>query len=93
MGAPNDEAVAGHRLYARGLDEVRRIGEVQDSELIASIIREARVHPSFTPDSLAGLVHHVVLTKEAVVEVVAHSMSVRRVSGETLDAAVTALRG
>ena len=37
MGAPNDEALPGHRLYQRGLAELRWAGLVEDSERIAQL--------------------------------------------------------
>jgi len=45
MGAPNDEALPGHRLYRRGLAELRWAGLVEDSERIARLEQANRAHP------------------------------------------------
>lgn len=37
MEAPNDEAISGHRLHDLGLRDVRWLGEVFDSTLIADL--------------------------------------------------------
>jgi hypothetical protein len=73
MGGPNDEAIEGHRLWDCGLASVSWLGEVVDSELIASLERQNRVHPRHDPRRFSDLRHWVVLTKETVVEVVATS--------------------
>ena len=91
IGSPNDEALHGHRLYSKGLDSVLWIGEVSDSELIAALEKQNSVHSRHEPERFAHLLHHVVLTKERTVEVVADSLVVTRVAGSTIEAAVKAL--
>ncbi len=90
MSSPNDEAISGHRLYDRGLKDVRWAGEVHGSELISALERQNSVHSRHDPAQFVGLVHHVVLTKESTVEVVAGSVTVKRLPGSTVVAACQA---
>ena len=87
MGSPNDEARNGHRLFGRGLESVQWVGEVQGSELVSMLERQNSIHPQHDPANFAGLVHHVVLTKEATIEVVARSLVIKRIPGTTGKAA------
>ncbi|MCC2322747.1 hypothetical protein [Cellulomonas xiejunii] len=82
-GAPNDEAVASHRLYQKGLDRVLWSGRVERSELVESL----------APGSprASGSTHDVVLLKEETVEVVACAVEVLRADGTPRDAARIAL--
>jgi hypothetical protein len=89
---PNDEAISGHRLYERGLNKVLWAGDVRGSNAIRALEMQNRVHPYHDPSRFEGLVHHVVLLKECVVEVVAEAVSVRRFEGRTLDAVNAAMR-
>lgn len=91
MGIPNDEAVSGHRLYGKGLENVPWIGRVSGSQLVEMIEKQNSVHPQHDVRRFEGLVHHVVLTKESVVEVVAGGLTVRRIDGSPHRAAVEAL--
>lgn len=91
---PNDEAIAGHRLYSKGLSSVLWAGDVVDSELIRALEEQGRVHPAHDPARFASLRHHIVLTKESVVEVVAEAIIVERIDvPTTLDAATRSLAG
>ena len=90
MDPPNDEAISGHRLYAKGLSQVLWAGRVYDSELIRGLEQQNRVHPRYNPASFANLNHDVVRLKECVVEVVAKQLTVRRLAGSRLDAAFLA---
>jgi hypothetical protein len=87
MASPNDEARNGHRLYGRGLKGVLWIAEVHESELITALERQNSVHPRHDPAMFASLTHHIVLTKEETIEVVARSLAVMRLSGSSWDAA------
>ena len=91
MGGPNGEAIAGHRLYGKGLEDVLWIGEVSNSELVAMLEKQNNVHPQHDSPRFADLAHHVVLTKEQVIEVVARGLEVRRIEGSRQEAAVKAL--
>jgi hypothetical protein len=84
---PNDEAIFGHRLWRRGLSEVLWAGVVEDSDLIASLEQQNRVHARHDPARYQGLQHHVLRLKECVVEVISEGLTVDRRSGTTLDAA------
>ena len=90
MGLPNDEAISGHRLWRKGLSEARWAGRVLDSELIAELERQNRIHPSHDPLLFEDLTHFVVPLKECVVEVVASTLAVRRAEGTTAEAAAGA---
>ncbi len=87
---PNDEAIEGHRLWGKGLDDVIWSGIVHDSELIAGLERQNRVHPRHRTARFEGLTHYVLPLKECVVEVVARDLTVRRFEGTTAEAAVQA---
>ncbi|UTT61843.1 hypothetical protein [Microcella humidisoli] len=91
IGGPNDEAISGHRLYGKGLEDVVWIGEVSNSELVAMLEKQNSVHPQHDSRRFADLVHHVVLAKEQVIEVVARDLEVRRIEGSRQEAAVRAL--
>ena len=88
MGMPNDEARNGHRLYSRGLDVVRRIGIVRDSQLIVDLERRNRVHDRHNAAVFAALTHYIIPLKESVVEVAAHDLTIGRIEGSTREAAL-----
>ncbi len=92
MGAPNDEAVSGHRLFARGLDEILWAGEVLESELIKELERQDQGRPDHDASRYAELSHHIILTKECTVEVAARSLTIERHEGSTVHATNAALR-
>ena len=91
LGSPNDEARIGHRLWDKGLSEVRWIGEVLDSELIAMLERQNSVHPSHNPARFASLRHFVIPLKEDTAEVIAEEFSIGRIAGSTVAVAAKAL--
>lgn len=91
MSDPGEEALGGHRLFHRGLTDVRSIGVVRGSTLIESLAAIERAHPRPDPAALERLVHHVVLLRGATVEVVAEVLRVERVDGATAAAAVALL--
>jgi hypothetical protein len=78
MGAPNDEALPGHRLYDRGLAELAGAG------LIARLEQVNRVPPGHEAERIVPL-------KESIVEVVAEPVAVQRQPGPPLRAASLAL--
>jgi hypothetical protein len=78
MEPPPDEAISGHRLYGLGLENVRWVGEVKGSTLIAGFEQQNRVHPRHNPRRFKLLRHWIVLLKGATVEVVAASCEVKR---------------
>ncbi|MEZ0581257.1 hypothetical protein [Nocardioides sp. MH1] len=91
LSSPNDEAISGHRLYSKGLSDVLWAGSVTDSEAVAALEIQNRVHPYHDASRFDALQHHVVLAKERVAEVVAETLEVRRSAGSTLQAATSAL--
>lgn len=90
MSAPNDEAISGHRLSSRGLSGLLWAGQVLESSLIDELERQNRVHPYHDGSRFMELVHHIVLTKERTVEVIARSLTVGRHDGPTMAAAIAA---
>jgi hypothetical protein len=78
MEPPDDEARSGHRLYDVGLKEVRWIGEVFDSALIAELEERNRVHDRHKPARFADLRHWIIPLKQCTVEVVGRSLGVER---------------
>jgi hypothetical protein len=91
LGGPNDEALSGHRLYAKGLSGISWIGIVEGSELIAMLERQNSVHARHNPARFSSLVHYVLPLKGDVVEVVADSLKVERRPGTQLEAAAEAI--
>jgi len=91
MSAPNDEAIAGHRLYGKGLSEVLWAGLVNDSSAIAEFERQNRVHTRHNPLRFQFLQHHILTLKECVVEAVSEGFSVSRSGGTTIEAATAAM--
>jgi hypothetical protein len=92
IGSPNDETASGHPLWGKGLRDVLWAGAVEDSSLIASLNSIERTHSRHNSARFDGDIHYIVLSKEDTIEVVAKSVRVERFGGNTLDAAVEALR-
>lgn len=68
IGFPNDEGRLHHRLWDRGLDKIRCMGVVEDSELVAAVDRALACQSS--------LIHWVLLLKEGTAEVVAQRLKI-----------------
>ena len=92
MGAPNDEALSGHRLYERGLAQLTWAGVVEDSERIASLGQSNRVHPRHDAERFSRPHHYILRLKEDTVEVVAETVQVQPHPGLPLRAGSLALR-
>jgi hypothetical protein len=92
LGDPNDESISGHPLYGSGLEHVTWAGEVEQRQRLRDLERINNAHPHHDGAQFERLRHHVIPLKEAVAEVVAGSIGVRRIGGATLDAAAEALR-
>ena len=90
-GAPNDEALPGHRLYDRGLAELAGAGLIAHSERIARLEQVNRVHPGHEAERFSRQHHYIVPLKESIVEVVAEPVAVQRQPGPPLRAASLAL--
>jgi hypothetical protein len=91
MGAPNDEALPGHRLYEHGLAELRWAGVVEHSERIARLEQDNRIHPQHDARRFSRLHHYILPLKEDTLEVVAEAVTVQRRPGPPLHAASLAL--
>jgi len=78
MQPPNDEALSGHRLYDKGLRGLLWAGEVLDSQWIADLERQNRVHPRHNPGRFARLRHFILPLKERTVEVIATGWETQR---------------
>jgi hypothetical protein len=73
FGAPNDEALAGHRLYASGLRHYS-VHEVIHSSLIADLERRNSVHPRHDRESyLKGHKHYIFTFQDRTLECVVAS--------------------
>ncbi len=87
MSGPSEYAVAGHRLWDRGLRDVAWVGSVQGSALIGDLeAGPARREP------FRSLAHHIVLLDNCTVEVVAELLVVTRLPGTTAASAAAALQ-
>jgi hypothetical protein len=89
---PNYEAIAGHRLFDKGLRDCEWSGEVLDSRWIAGMEQANSVHARHDPARFAGLHHWILLHKEGVHEVVASEVQFHRLPGPHLAAAREVLR-
>lgn len=81
-GAPNDEALGGHRLWGKGLRHYS-FQEVLNSDWIAELERRNRVHPRHSADVFNSLRHFVVTFKDETVECVARTLDAKHENGET----------
>jgi hypothetical protein len=75
FGSPNDEALAGHALYGRGLLHYG-IFEVHDSSWIRALERMNRVHPRHDPRRFDRLRHFIFTFHDCTFECVAESVSI-----------------
>ena len=91
LGGPNDEALAGHRLYAVGLSNLTWGGVVTDSSRIAALARQNSAHSRHDPASFDALTHWILPLKGDVLEVVALTIAVERRAGTLLQAAIAAI--
>jgi len=86
MGAPNDEALDRHHLYAVGLKGLLWLGVVRESALVAHL------QPMWHSQRPTPL-HYVAVSKECVIEVLAESIKVLRIDGTPAEAAPLSLAG
>jgi len=80
-GAPNDEALSGHRLWGQGLRPYS-FQEVLNSDWIAELERRNRVHPRHSVDLFNSLRHFVVTFKDETVECVARALDIKHKNEE-----------
>jgi hypothetical protein len=88
LGAPNDEALSGHRLWRSGPSVLLWLGLVEGSQLTASLKKQNSVHPRHDPTRYDFVDHYIAPLKECVAEVVASSLLIHRGEGSTLESAV-----
>jgi hypothetical protein len=81
FGAPNDEAFDGHPLYEAGLSRYTSV-EVENSQWIAALERQNRIHRQHDPARFASLRHFVLPFHDTTFECVAVD-----VHGRLVDAA------
>jgi hypothetical protein len=72
LGEPNDEALSGHPLFARGLSAYGAF-RVRQSSWVATLERMNRVHSQHKPTAYQGLTHFVYTFHDSVFECVARS--------------------
>lgn len=70
FGPPNDEALSGHPLHARGLGGYGAY-EVHNSSWIRALERMNRVHPSHRPTMYRGLRHFIFTFHDTLFECIA----------------------
>jgi hypothetical protein len=84
LGYPNEEAIEGHRLWARGMEELYHRApyidcfEVINSSWVAAMERANRVHPDHNPSLFAHDRHFIVSFRDETFECVAHKFRARR---------------
>src|SRR5467141_1374722 len=67
FGAPNDEALEGHPLYAKGLSFYSAF-EVHDSSWIRDLERMNRIHKRHEPSHFARLRHFIITFHDTTFE-------------------------
>ena len=85
IGLPNDEAIEGHPLHARGLKSWR-VQEVLNSSWIIEVERRNSVHSQHKPELLSGLRHIIIAFKDEFFECLTEELRV-------LDVITTKLQG
>lgn len=87
---PNDEGVAGHRLWNKGLRDIQSYsaGEVHNSRWITHLEQIARVHPLYNPNFPNKLRHYILLFHDSTLECVAEGYSTRTMAISLSDVVV-----
>ena len=80
FGEPNDEALAGHRLYSAGLKPYSAY-QVLGSPLIADLRERNRVHPRHDDKAYLGCRHYIFTFHGSTFEAVADGYAVSTASG------------
>lgn len=81
LGAPNDEALSGHRLWGRGLKPYA-FQEANASDWIANLEHGNRAHPLHSPALFDGLRHFIVTLQDETFECIAKSFAWSRTEEE-----------
>lgn len=80
FGPPNDEALDGHPLAARGLEPYRAC-RVENSSWVRQLEHMNEVHPQHRPGRWQKYTHYILTFKERTFECIARSLSVSVVPG------------
>jgi hypothetical protein len=83
FGSPNDEAIGGHPLAARGLHAYAAF-EVIDSSWIRLLEVRNRVHSRHDPRRFSKLRHIIITFHDSTFEFVTESFSLERLNGDAL---------
>ena len=75
FGSPNDEALHGHPLHARGLQPYGAY-EVRKSSWVRGLERRNRVHSAHDPERFARLRHYVFTFHDSTFECVAEGLRI-----------------
>lgn len=73
FGPPNDEAIAGHPLSARGLYPYG-VFQIGQSSLVRGLERRNAVHEHHKPEAFAALTHYIFTFHDSTFECVAESL-------------------
>jgi hypothetical protein len=84
FGGPNDEALQGHPLYARGLRSYG-IFEIENSSWIRTLEARNRVHPYHDPQHFLHLKHFVFTFHDSLFEAVLSDIHRTRWGGDRND--------
>lgn len=84
LGTPNDEVIAGHPLYGRGIT-VGGAYLVRNSRWIEELRRINSVHSQYDPGSWDRLNHYLLFFKERTFECVAESVVAERFDAKVRD--------
>ena len=85
FGQPNDEAIEGHPLAGRGLEDYGAY-EVRPSSWIAALERQNSVHDRHDPAHLASDRHFALVLHDSIFECVAESIEAEVLSGTLIAA-------
>jgi len=77
FGSPNDEALNGHPLYGRGLENYA-VFEVIESSWIKELEKRNSVHPMHSPQAFQSLHHYVFTFHDSTFECVAPRSEISR---------------
>jgi hypothetical protein len=91
FGPPNDEAIAGHPLAARGLSPYGAF-RVENSSWLRRLEQMNTVHPDHKPDRFARLNHYIFTFHDSTFECLASEFTVVTSVGSARDGLMQAIR-
>lgn len=92
FGPPNDEAIAGHRLYPMGLKPYSAF-EVLNSSWIDGLEKANRVHSGHRPEWFASYRHFIFTFHDSTLEFVAENFSTTLRRGSPRSLIIAAING